>query len=153
MKEIIQIENRRNVDQNGETVDEVLNTHPSNLQCYGCNEHIRDRYLLKALDKYWHEDCLSCDLCHCRLGEVDCYVYFKLGRKFCKRDYLRLFAPNGFCSACKITIPAYELVMTVAEGRHYHLECFKCSQCDKPFCVGDKFFILGSNIICEDHNV
>ena len=72
-----------------ETVDEVLNVHPSFLECHGCKESIKDRYFLRAMDKYWHEDCLACDLCQCRLGEVDCYVYTKLGRKLCKRDYLR----------------------------------------------------------------
>ncbi|XP_043569446.1 LIM domain only protein 3 isoform X2 [Chiloscyllium plagiosum] len=38
--------------------------------CAGCNRKIKDRYLLKALDKYWHEDCLKCACCDCRLGEV-----------------------------------------------------------------------------------
>ena len=28
--------------------------------CAGCNRKIKDRYLLKAVDKYWHEDCLKC---------------------------------------------------------------------------------------------
>uniref|UniRef100_A0A8C7K3W1 LIM domain only protein 3 n=1 Tax=Oncorhynchus kisutch TaxID=8019 RepID=A0A8C7K3W1_ONCKI len=36
--------------------------------CAGCNRKIKDRYLLKALDK-WHEDCLKCACCDCRLGE------------------------------------------------------------------------------------
>ncbi|CAH7429601.1 Lmo3 [Phodopus roborovskii] len=38
--------------------------------CAGCNRKIKDRYLLKALDKYWHEDCLKCACCDCRLGEL-----------------------------------------------------------------------------------
>uniref|UniRef100_A0ABI7ZY15 LIM domain only protein 3 n=3 Tax=Boreoeutheria TaxID=1437010 RepID=A0ABI7ZY15_FELCA len=38
--------------------------------CAGCNRKIKDRYLLKALDKYWHEDCLKCACCDCRLGEA-----------------------------------------------------------------------------------
>ncbi len=68
---------------------EVLNVHPSFLECQKCKESIKDRYLLRAMDKYWHEDCLACDLCQCRLGEVGCNVYTKLGRKLCHRDYLR----------------------------------------------------------------
>ncbi|XP_054761660.1 rhombotin-2-like [Lytechinus pictus] len=145
------VERHSQIDSNGETVDEVLNVNPSYLECHGCKESIKDRYFLRALDKYWHEDCLSCDLCQCRLGEVDCHMYSKLGRKLCKRDYLRLFAPSGVCSACNRAIPAYELVMTTSSECRYHLECFKCSQCDKHFCVGDKYFLVGSKIMCEDH--
>uniref|UniRef100_A0A8C6D9T5 LIM domain only protein 3 n=1 Tax=Moschus moschiferus TaxID=68415 RepID=A0A8C6D9T5_MOSMO len=40
--------------------------------CAGCNRKIKDRYLLKALDKYWHEGCLKCACCDCRLGEHKC---------------------------------------------------------------------------------
>lgn len=72
-----------------EPVDEVLQMPPSLLTCGGCQQNIGDRYFLKAIDQYWHEDCLSCDLCGCRLGEVGRRLYYKLGRKLCRRDYLR----------------------------------------------------------------
>ncbi|PIK57316.1 LIM domain only protein [Apostichopus japonicus] len=121
------------------------------LECQGCKQWIRDRYFLRAMEKYWHEDCLSCDLCQCRLGEVDCHLYTKLGRKLCKRDYLRLFVPSGICTACQREIPAYELVMNTTADQVYHLECFKCSECEKHFCVGDKYHLQGTKIICEDH--
>lgn len=73
-----------------EPVDEVLQMPPSLLNCGGCQQSIGDRFFLKAIEKYWHEDCLSCDLCGCRLGEVGRRLYYKLGRKLCRRDYLRL---------------------------------------------------------------
>lgn len=63
---------------------------PSLLTCGGCQQSIGDRFFLKAIEQYWHEDCLSCDLCGCRLGEVGRRLYYKLGRKLCRRDYLRL---------------------------------------------------------------
>lgn len=47
------------------------------------------RYLLKALDMYWHEDCLKCGCCDCRLGEVGSTLYTKGNLLLCKRDYLR----------------------------------------------------------------
>ncbi|XP_054267328.1 rhombotin-2-like [Macrosteles quadrilineatus] len=28
--------------------------------CAGCGKTIAERYLLKALDMFWHEDCLKC---------------------------------------------------------------------------------------------
>lgn len=72
-----------------EPVDEVLQMPPSLLTCGGCQQSIGDRFFLKAIEQYWHEDCLSCDLCGCRLGEVGRRLYYKLGRKLCRRDYLR----------------------------------------------------------------
>ncbi|KAL7982222.1 hypothetical protein Chor_009820 [Crotalus horridus] len=62
--------------------------------CAGCNRKIKDRYLLKALDKYWHEDCLKCACCDCRLGEVGSTLYTKANLILCRRDYLRPCSPN-----------------------------------------------------------
>lgn len=39
-------------------------------KCVACRNVIKERYLLKALDQLWHEDCLKCACCDCRLGEV-----------------------------------------------------------------------------------
>lgn len=57
--------------------------------CYGCNKVISERFLLKALDQLWHEDCLKCSCCDCRLGEVGSTLYTKANLILCKRDYLR----------------------------------------------------------------
>ncbi|XP_077994256.1 rhombotin-2-like [Glandiceps talaboti] len=133
----------------GETVDEVLHIHPSKLECDGCHANIKERYFLKALDTFWHEDCLSCDLCQCRLGEVGCRVYYKHGRKLCKRDYLRLFGPTGVCDLCQQKIASYEMAMKIDQTTSYHLECFKCTKCLKHFCVGDRFYTIDSQIYCE----
>lgn len=58
-------------------------------ECAGCYKIITERYLLKALDLYWHEDCLKCGCCDCRLGEVGSTLYTKANLILCKRDYLR----------------------------------------------------------------
>ena len=57
--------------------------------CHGCNQIIKDKYLLKALEKFWHEDCLKCACCDCRLGEIGCKLYTKANLILCKKDYLR----------------------------------------------------------------
>jgi hypothetical protein len=57
--------------------------------CHGCGKRIGDRYLLKAMDVFWHEDCLKCGCCDCRLGEVGSSLYTKANLILCKRDYLR----------------------------------------------------------------
>ncbi|XP_023244298.1 LIM domain only protein 3-like [Centruroides vittatus] len=116
--------------------------------CAGCQKPIRERYLLKALDQFWHEDCLKCACCDCRLGEVGSTLFTKANLILCKRDYLRLFGTTGLCSACNKTIPAFEMVMR-ARGNVYHLECFACQQCNHRFCVGDRFYLYDNKILCE----
>ncbi|KAL1275693.1 hypothetical protein QQF64_035316 [Cirrhinus molitorella] len=86
--------------------------------CAGCNRKIKDRYLLKALDKYWHEDCLKCACCDCRLGEVGSTLYTKANLILCRRDYLRypllsiiekelkgdLYEPINCCHFCEFSM-------------------------------------------------
>ncbi|XP_076058689.1 uncharacterized protein LOC143035703 isoform X3 [Oratosquilla oratoria] len=116
-------------------------------ECGGCGKRISDRYLLKAVDLYWHEDCLKCGCCDCRLGEVGSTLYKKANLLLCKRDYLRLFGTTGHCAACNKVIPAFEMVMR-AKTNVYHLECFACQQCNHRFCVGDRFYLCDNKILC-----
>lgn len=58
-------------------------------ECASCGKRITERFLLKALDLFWHEDCLKCGCCDCRLGEVGSTLYTKANLILCKRDYLR----------------------------------------------------------------
>lgn len=48
-----------------------------------------DRYLLKVLDMFWHEDCLKCNSCNCRLVEAGPSLYIKSNLILCKKDYLK----------------------------------------------------------------
>ncbi|KAH9424166.1 Protein with similarity to mammalian ELMO [Dermatophagoides pteronyssinus] len=105
-------------------------------KCFGCHKPILERYFLKALDQIWHEDCLKCSCCNCRLGEIGSTLFTKADLILCKRDYLRMFGATGFCSLCNKQIPAFEMVMR-ARGNVYHLECFKCEACNHRFCVAD----------------
>ncbi|XP_055915051.1 rhombotin-1 isoform X1 [Eupeodes corollae] len=124
------------------------NPNNNNQLCAGCGKHIQDRYLLRALDMLWHEDCLKCGCCDCRLGEVGSTLYTKGNLMLCKRDYLRLFGNTGYCAACSKVIPAFEMVMR-ARTNVYHLECFACQQCNHRFCVGDRFYLCENKILCE----
>ncbi|XFG07777.1 hypothetical protein AB1E19_011401 [Capra hircus] len=128
----------------------MLSVQPKGKQkgCAGCNRKIKDRYLLKALDQYWHEDCLKCACCDCRLGEVGSTLYTKANLILCRRDYLRLFGTTGNCAACSKLIPAFEMVMR-ARDNVYHLDCFACQLCNQRFCVGDKFFLKNNMILCQ----
>lgn len=57
--------------------------------CSECEKPIlRDKFLLRACDKYWHENCLKCDRCHGRLGELGSTLFCKSNMKLCRHDYL-----------------------------------------------------------------
>ncbi|CAM1319193.1 LMO1 (predicted) [Pycnogonum litorale] len=126
----------------------IPNRPDRKADCAGCRNPIREKYMLKAVDQLWHEDCLKCSCCDCRLGEVGSTLFAKANLILCKRDYLRLFGNTGYCSACNKIIPAFEMVMR-AKTNVYHLECFACQQCNHRFCVGDKFYLCNDKILCE----
>jgi hypothetical protein len=141
----------------------IVNAIDNANHCAGCQSKIADRYLLEAMGKYWHEDCLKCTACSCRLGEVGSTLYFKEEMLLCKRDYLRIFGAcartpvhpafcgtgqTGNCAACHQKIPAFEMVMR-ARQLVYHLDCFACQQCESRFCVGDRFYLCDGKILCQ----
>lgn len=120
----------------------------SEYVCAACARPIRERYLLMALDKHWHEDCLKCACCDCRLGEVGSSLFTHSDKLLCRRDFLRIFGQPGHCAACKRSIPPYELVMRANELA-YHMDCFACQQCQYRFCVGDSFHLVDTyKILC-----
>lgn len=138
---------RQNIQGNENHVQASMAVNPSPI-CSGCNRPISERYLLRALDQHWHEDCLKCNACECRLGEVGSILYQKANQILCKRDYLRMFGKIGTCAVCLKRIEAYEMVMKAHEN-NYHLDCFSCSTCNHRFCVGDKFSLIENRIFCE----
>lgn len=116
--------------------------------CAACLKPIKERYLLVALDQKWHEDCLKCACCDCRLGEVGSSLFTHSGKILCRRDFQRIFGQHGHCAVCKKSIPPYELVMRANENA-YHMDCFACQSCQYRFCVGDEFHLNEQHkIIC-----
>lgn len=70
-------------------IDTKIPHSTSGFTCSACNKQIkRDRFLLKACDKYWHEACLKCDRCHARLAELGNTLYCKSNMHLCRQDYL-----------------------------------------------------------------
>ena len=58
-------------------------------ECAGCKKAITERFMLQAMEQFWHEDCLKCSCCDCRLGEVGSTLFTKANLLLCRRDYLR----------------------------------------------------------------
>ena len=67
----------------------LVKTEQNSHLCSGCKMPITDRYLLEALGLYWHEGCLKCNCCECKLGDIGSTLYNKANLILCKRDYLR----------------------------------------------------------------
>lgn len=125
------------------------------LLCAGCSRPIKEKFLLEALGSKWHEDCLKCACCDCRLGEVGSSLFTHSNKILCRRDFLRIFGQHGSCAICNRSIPPYELVMRAKE-KAYHIECFSCQNCQYRFCVGDKFYLTKEQrvvcILCHTEN-
>ncbi|KAG8176467.1 hypothetical protein JTE90_026071 [Oedothorax gibbosus] len=116
--------------------------------CWDCGETIRDKYLLYALDRYWHTECLKCSVCRVMLADAGTSCYTKSGLILCREDYLRLFGREGECQACHETIPATEMVMKI-QGLAYHLRCFICSRCHGALSLGDKYQLWEGRLLCD----
>ena len=57
--------------------------------CAKCGKSIEAKFLLRALDQFWHEECLKCSYCSTQLTELSFKFYFKGDLILCKRDYIR----------------------------------------------------------------
>ncbi len=73
--------------QNGQDVQN--NNTVKVKSCAGCGARIIDRFLLYAMDRYWHTGCLKCSCCQAQLGEIGTTCYAKAGMILCKNDYIR----------------------------------------------------------------
>lgn len=63
--------------------------------CGGCCGPICDRYIMRVVDTYYHEGCLSCTQCAVRLMH-SCFQ--RNGKLYCRIDYER-YVCGVFCDA------------------------------------------------------
>ncbi|XP_039276996.1 insulin gene enhancer protein ISL-1 isoform X1 [Nilaparvata lugens] len=119
--------------------------------CVGCGAQIHDQYILRvAPDLEWHAACLKCAECHQFLDET-CTCFVRDGKTYCKRDYVRLFGTK--CDKCSLSFSKNDFVMR-AKTKIYHIECFRCSACERQLIPGDEFALREDGLFCkEDHEV
>ncbi|XP_011368290.1 LIM/homeobox protein Lhx3 [Pteropus vampyrus] len=112
--------------------------------CAGCDQHILDRFILKALDRHWHSKCLKCSDCHTPLAER----CFSRGESvYCKEDFFKRFGTK--CAACQLGIPPTQVVRR-AQDFVYHLHCFACVVCKRQLATGDEFYLMeDSRLVCK----
>ncbi|RNA27711.1 Insulin enhancer [Brachionus plicatilis] len=115
--------------------------------CMGCGLSIQDQFVLKCSpDLQWHESCLKCCECSCKLGEnATCFV--KSGKAYCKSDYARLFMVK--CVRCGEIVRKNDLVMR-SKSSVYHYNCFSCSVCAKKLQPGDEYQLRDEQIYCKE---
>ncbi|CAB3378207.1 Hypothetical predicted protein [Cloeon dipterum] len=119
--------------------------------CVGCGGQIHDQYILRvAPDLEWHAACLKCAECHQFLDE-NCTCFVRDGKTYCKRDYVRLFGTK--CDKCGQSFSKSDFVMR-AKTKIYHIECFRCTACERQLVPGDEFALRDDGLFCkEDHEV
>jgi hypothetical protein len=72
-------------------------------------------------------------------------VYTKDDQLYCEEDFRALFLRP--CAACG---KAIEGATKMLDGQLFHLECYKCTVCSKPFQPGDKVLTHEKRLICMD---
>ena len=120
---------------------------PLNNKCMGCGLFIQDQYIFKVLpDMQWHERCLKCSECMCKLNEnTTCFV--KNGQAYCKHDYIRLFSVK--CDKCGQLVKRNDLVMK-SRSKTFHYECFSCNVCHKKLQPGDEYQLVNDLLFCKE---
>lgn len=117
------------------------------MECYACKTSILENSLVRVGGSLnFHEACLSCAACQCRL-QTSCFA--KDGAVYCKADYVRLFWPR--CGRCQFTFESEsEKTVQSVGGVSYHLKCFACAKCDVQL---EKGMRMGrddwGNLLCE----
>ncbi|KAG9341492.1 hypothetical protein JZ751_018996 [Albula glossodonta] len=106
-------------------------------RCAGCGGKIADRFLLFAMDSYWHSRCLKCSCCQAQLGEIGTSCYTKSGMILCRNDYIRK-------SAVIEQTPGYSGIVELAVRA-----CFTCSTCRNRLVPGDRFHYINGSLFCE----
>lgn len=118
-------------------------------RCGGCNEIIRDKFLLKVDDQYWHVSCLRCCVCNLALEEQQS-CYLKHDNIYCEFDYTKEFGVK--CPKCLRVIFAKDWVRKAREFT-YHIACFACDSCKRQLSTGEEFALRGDRLLCKPHYI
>ncbi|KAK9879457.1 hypothetical protein WA026_006528 [Henosepilachna vigintioctopunctata] len=71
------------------TISNTNNNNNTVRICAGCGGKIMERFLLHALDRYWHNSCLKCSCCAAMLADLGTSCFTRSGMILCKQDYMR----------------------------------------------------------------
>lgn len=114
-------------------------------ECAGCGSRIKERWLLFAMDRYWHNQCLQCNICHAVLADLGSSCFSKQGMVLCRNDYMRweyMFRYKKKKSKSKISND------TVEYHVQFWLFCFLCFILTKKKII----IIRQVNVICTQRD-
>lgn len=114
--------------------------------CAGCKQIIRGPYLT-ALGQCWHPEEFVCASQNCRKPLQNVGFIEEQGKMYCKDCYEKHFAHT--CGKCHNKIVGEVMH---ALNKTWHMTCFVCTQCSKPFTDG-VFHLENDKPYCvEDFN-
>lgn len=112
--------------------------------CAGCSEPIMERFLMKVLDKSWHVQCVKCSDCQCLLSEK---CFSRDNKLYCRSDFFRQYGTQ--CASCKEGLCPEDLVRR-GVNKIYHVQCFKCSVCQRQLNTGEQLYLVqGEKFLCD----
>ncbi|CAF3326670.1 unnamed protein product [Rotaria socialis] len=136
--------------------------------CISCGLIIKDEsYLRVHKHGIFHENCLTCYICHRSLITIGGGYFIRNGYDqqshfICRHDYqiannnksyrsssCSMYLPQ--CSKCQTIISANELVMRTDDKYIYHIDCFTCCLCNVVLKPGDDYGLHGSLLFCRLH--
>ncbi|XP_076130252.1 actin-binding LIM protein 3 [Alosa pseudoharengus] len=113
----------------------------STIHCQRCRDVCKGE-VVRVQNVHFHVKCFTCQVCGCDLARSG--FFQKSGEYICTEDYQRLYGTQ--CDSCAEFITG-EVVSAL--GRTYHPKCFVCSQCRKPFPIGDRVTFCGKKCVCQ----
>lgn len=122
-------------------IDSVDASDPNSRgKCAYCGGGILGE-MITALGKTYHVECFICGSCHKPIGTSNFYEH--KSDVLCEPCYQNICCPK--CAVC--TKPILDRCVQ-ALNKKYHVECFVCVQCLKPFPDG-RFFERDGKPYCE----
>lgn len=124
-------------------------------KCSVCGHVIVDM-ILQAIGKSYHPGCFRCYNCNDCLDGLPFTLDIK-NHIYCIKDYYKKYAPK--CASCKqVIIPVdgtNETVRVVSMEKDFHLECFKCEECnvelnDEP---KQRCYPLNNRLLCYECHI
>ncbi|CAF0971585.1 unnamed protein product [Adineta ricciae] len=119
-------------------------------KCYICDHLIMDK-MLQALGNTYHPGCFRCTVCNECLDGLP-FTINKERRLFCLYDYHNTYAPR--CAKCAFPIcpeeGSDESIRVVAMNKNFHVDCYRCEDCQCSLSNEQTTAVLGGCCPLED---
>uniref|UniRef100_A0A915DB23 LIM zinc-binding domain-containing protein n=1 Tax=Ditylenchus dipsaci TaxID=166011 RepID=A0A915DB23_9BILA len=147
-----------NILQQPKAEERSAEERENNTICQSCSRPIKEAFLLKISNHFFHEDCAVCSICGIGLknnnsntGTGKCYE--RKGKLFCKMHYYNDFSPYQ-CSGCLLGITPSDLVYKLKQGIVYHVQCHRCFQCGRQLAAGEQILVDENlkTVSCVSHS-